>query len=350
MNRQVLAGIDKRGGSDSREDVLEIGEAAGYDPHVMTGFYQKALRARQRAVATLTAYGRVKLEWLNELHRSEVERGLGGCYCVRPLARGTTLVGWRQDGASSGGRRAVTALFADVAGSTELASRLDPEDVVEVVGGAVRQFCEVVESFGGMVKDLAGDGILALFGTPYAHEDDPERAVLAGLEIQRIVERHAESVARAAGVDDFGVRVGIETGLVVISPIGGGSHQETGATGDAVNVAARLQSHADVGTVLVGPETRRQLGDAVSVGPDATARAQRAERDRRGRDRARSNRSASRPGRSARGSCRMSCARLPTQSTTSQREPDARSSWSVKPGSGRAACSPRLAGRPGTRT
>ena len=168
---------------------------------------------------------------------------------------------------TSGGRRAVTALFADVSGSTELAARLDPEDVVEVVGGAVRQFCEVVESFGGIVKDLAGDGILALFGTPVAHEDDPERAVLAGLEIQRMVVAHAETVARAAGVDDFGVRVGIETGLVVISPVGGGSHQETGATGDAVNVAARLQSHADVGTVLVGPETRRQLGDGVSWGP-----------------------------------------------------------------------------------
>ncbi len=172
-----------------------------------------------------------------------------------------------QEGSIAGERRAVTALFADVAGSTELANRLDPEDVVEVVGEAVRQFCEVVESFGGMVKDLAGDGILALFGTPYAHEDDPERAVLAGLEIQRVMGRHGETIARAAGVHDFGVRVGIETGLVVIGPIGGGSHRETGATGDAVNLAARLQSHADIGSVLVGPETRRQLGDGVSWGP-----------------------------------------------------------------------------------
>jgi class 3 adenylate cyclase/tetratricopeptide (TPR) repeat protein len=161
----------------------------------------------------------------------------------------------------------VTALFADVAGSTTLTSRLDPEDVVEIVGGAVRQFCEVVESFGGVVKDLAGDGILALFGTPYAHEDDPERAVLAGLEIQRVMALHAENVAEATGVDDFGVRVGIETGPVVIGLVGGGSHRETGATGDAVNVAARLQSLADPGTVLVGPETRHELGDRISWGP-----------------------------------------------------------------------------------
>ena len=167
----------------------------------------------------------------------------------------------------AGGRRAVTALFADVAGSTELGRRHDPEDVMDVVGGAVRHFCEVVERFGGTVKDVAGDGILALFGAPYAHEDDPERAVLAGLEIQRVMEHHAETVARAAGVDGFGVRVGIETGTVVIAPIGGGSHRETGATGDAVNLAARLQTHAEIGTVLVGPETRRQLGDGFRWGP-----------------------------------------------------------------------------------
>ena len=99
------------------------------------------------------------------------------------------------DAAVAGGRRAITALFADVAGSTALASRLDPEDVAEVVGVAVQRFCEVVERFGGSVKDVAGDGVLAFFGTPYAHEDDPERAVLAGLEIQRAVEEHADTVA-----------------------------------------------------------------------------------------------------------------------------------------------------------
>ncbi len=97
------------------------------------------------------------------------------------------------------GRRAVTALFADVAGSTQLGAELDPEDVVEVVGGAVRHFCEVVERFGGTVKDVAGDGILALFGAPDAHEDDPERAVLAGFEIQRVAAHHSQTVGGPAG-------------------------------------------------------------------------------------------------------------------------------------------------------
>ena len=172
-----------------------------------------------------------------------------------------------QDGSSSGGRRAVTALFADVAGSTRLAAELDPEDVVEVVGGAVRRFCEVVERFGGTVKDVAGDGILALFGAPNAHEDDPERAVLAGLEIQRVAAHHSQTVGGPAGLDPVGVRVGIETGIVVIAPVGGGSRLEMGATGDAVNTAARLQAEAEIGTVLVGPETRRQLRDAILWGP-----------------------------------------------------------------------------------
>jgi class 3 adenylate cyclase/tetratricopeptide (TPR) repeat protein len=165
------------------------------------------------------------------------------------------------------GRRAVTALFADVAGSTQLGAELDPEDVVEVVGGAVRHFCEVVERYGGTVKDLAGDGILALFGAPSAHEDDPERAVLAGLEIQRVASHHARTIGRSAGVDPLGVRVGVETGIVVIAPVGGGSRLEMGATGDAVNIAARLQAAAEIGTVLVGPETRRQLGDSMLWGP-----------------------------------------------------------------------------------
>jgi class 3 adenylate cyclase/tetratricopeptide (TPR) repeat protein len=142
-------------------------------------------------------------------------------------------------------RKVVTALFADVVGSTELTERLDPEDAREVLGAAVRGMVEAVEAFGGTVKDLAGDGILALFGAPVTHEDDAERAIRAGL---RIVDGSASPVA---------IRVGIDTGLVVLGPIGGGGRVEYGATGDALNTAARLQSHADPGTVMIGEATRR---------------------------------------------------------------------------------------------
>lgn len=154
-------------------------------------------------------------------------------------------------------RKVVTALFADLAGSTALAERLDPEDVSEIVGGAIARVVAAVEDFGGTIKDLAGDGALALFGAPIAHEDDPERAVRAGIRIVEDVGAYADEVAREFGVSELNVRIGIETGLVVLGPVGGGSRVEYGATGDAVNTAARLQAAAAPGSVLVGAATHR---------------------------------------------------------------------------------------------
>ena len=166
-----------------------------------------------------------------------------------------------------GERRTVTALFADVKGSTALGEALDPEDVVDLVGGCVRDICEVVERFGGTVNELAGDGVLALFGAPTTHEDDPERAIRAGLEIQNAMRRHTDRAAREFGVEAFGVRVGVETGLVVVGAVGGGTRVEYGATGDAMNTAARLEAQAVPGEVLVGPTTRRQVGERFLWGP-----------------------------------------------------------------------------------
>ena len=156
-------------------------------------------------------------------------------------------------------RKVVSALFADLVGSTELTERLDPEDAREVIGIAIERMVHSVERFGGTVKDLAGDGMLALFGAPVAHEDDAERAVLAGLDIVGTT---------GGGPDALSVRVGIETGLVVLGPVGAGARVEYGATGDAVNTAARLQSHALEGTVLVGEATQRALGDRFTWGDE----------------------------------------------------------------------------------
>jgi class 3 adenylate cyclase/tetratricopeptide (TPR) repeat protein len=153
-------------------------------------------------------------------------------------------------------RRIVTALFADLCGSTALTEQLDPEDAREILGAAVAQVIAQVDALGGTVKDLAGDGVLALFGAPTAHEDDVERAVLCGLRIVSAVSATASQVAREWGIDGFGVRVGIETGRAVLGSVGGGSRIEYGATGDAVNTAARLQALADPGTVLVGAVSR----------------------------------------------------------------------------------------------
>ena len=158
-------------------------------------------------------------------------------------------------------RRDVTALFADLVGSTALGERLDPEELKLVVGDAVARMVRAIEAFGGTVKDLAGDGVLALFGAPTAHEDDPERAIRAGLRIVDEVGTFGREVAEGWGIDALGVRVGINTGPVVTGSIGAGGRVEFGAMGDAVNVAARLQSHADPGSVLVGEATRQIAAD-----------------------------------------------------------------------------------------
>src|SRR5918994_222826 len=139
-------------------------------------------------------------------------------------------------------RKVVTALFADVVGSTPFGESLDPEDFMELVGGAVSRMVASVERFGGTIKDLAGDGLLALFGAPAAHEDDPERAVRAGLDIIDDIAAYAADAPLLRGREPLMVRVGIETGLVVLGQVGGGGRIEQGAMGDSVNTAARLQS------------------------------------------------------------------------------------------------------------
>jgi ABC-type transport system substrate-binding protein/class 3 adenylate cyclase len=156
-------------------------------------------------------------------------------------------------------RRVITALFADLVGSTALGEQLDPEEVRLVVGDAVARIVGVVDDLGGHVKDLAGDGVLAFFGAPTAAEDDAERAARAALRIVEEVNGYGQEVARAWGVEGLSVRVGIATGPVVVGLIGAGSRVEFAAFGDTVNTAARLQSAAAPGTVLADVPTRRLI-------------------------------------------------------------------------------------------
>jgi ABC-type oligopeptide transport system substrate-binding subunit/class 3 adenylate cyclase len=172
----------------------------------------------------------------------------------------TTDVTGRAESAMREERRTVTVLAADIVGSTALAERLDPEETRLVIGEAVARMVRAVESFGGTVKDLAGDGCLALFGAPVAHEDDAERAVRAGLLISQDLSAYGAEVARSWSVEGMNVRVGIATGPVVVGAVGGGSRTEYGAFGDTVNTAARLQAAAAPGSVLVALDTRRLLG------------------------------------------------------------------------------------------
>ena len=164
----------------------------------------------------------------------------------------------------------MTALFADLKGSTSIAENLDPEDARDVLGTAVARVIEQVDALGGTVKDLAGDGVLALFGAPVAHEDDAERAVLCGLRIVSAISEYATHVQDRWDIPGFAVRVGIETGQVVLGPVGAGSRIEYGAVGDALNTAARLEAQAEPGTVLVGRTTRGMVADRFKWGPVTT--------------------------------------------------------------------------------
>ena len=163
-------------------------------------------------------------------------------------------------------RRVVTMLFADLVGSTALTEKVHPEEAKLILGDAVARLITVVESYGGYVKDLAGDGLLAFFGAPTAHEDDPERATRAGLDMTEMIGQYAEEVRRGWGFEGFAVRVGIHTGEVIVGPVGGGQRVEFGAFGDAVNTAARIQAAAPPGAVLVTDATRRLVADRFQWG------------------------------------------------------------------------------------
>src|SRR5215216_3605790 len=153
-----------------------------------------------------------------------------------------------------GERKYVTVLFADVVDSTGLGERLDPEQVAEIMNGAFAFLNASVTKYDGTIARLLGDAILAFFGAPIAHEDDAERAVRAGLDIQAAAREYANVVKLEYGVD-FAVRVGINTGLAVLAVVGDEIRTEYTAMGDTTNVAARLQSAAEPGSVLISADT-----------------------------------------------------------------------------------------------
>jgi class 3 adenylate cyclase/tetratricopeptide (TPR) repeat protein len=157
-------------------------------------------------------------------------------------------------------------LFCDVRGSTAMAEELDPEDWTDVMNEAFAHLIEPVVRHEGTVARLMGDAILAFFGAPTAHEDDPQRAVMAGLEIVSSIAAFREKVARERGLD-LNVRVGINTGPVVVGDVGSELKQEYSAMGDAVNVAARMEQTAEPGTVQITGDTYKLVTDLFEVEP-----------------------------------------------------------------------------------
>ncbi|MFZ5916409.1 MAG: ABC transporter substrate-binding protein [Chloroflexota bacterium] len=151
-----------------------------------------------------------------------------------------------------GERRLVTVMFADVSGFTALSERMDPETVRDLMNACFECLVPVVKKYGGAVDKFIGDAIMALFGAPVAHEDDPVRALHAALDMQTQL-----LTFNAQHATDLGIHFGINTGPVIAGDLGTRQRQEYTVMGDTVNVAARLEDISERGEILVGPDTYR---------------------------------------------------------------------------------------------
>ena len=164
----------------------------------------------------------------------------------------------------TGERKPVTALFADVVGSTSLAETMDPEDWTAMINEAFDLMSNAVFRYEGTIAQLQGDAMLAFFGAPVAHEDDPERAVRAALDMVAETDEFARQLKAERGIE-FRIRAGLNSGPVVVGNVGSDLRYEYTALGDAMNVAARMEAAAEPGQVLITADTYRFVADAFEV-------------------------------------------------------------------------------------
>jgi class 3 adenylate cyclase/tetratricopeptide (TPR) repeat protein len=157
--------------------------------------------------------------------------------------------------ADDGERKFVTMIFADLSGSTALGEVMDPEEIRDLLNGCFDRLVPAVKGFGGTIDKFIGDNVMALFGAPVAHENDPERALRACLGMMEALEGFNADM----GVG-LGIHVGVNSGLVIAGGVGSEGERRYSVLGDAVNVAARLEGASERGEILVGPDTRRLAG------------------------------------------------------------------------------------------
>jgi class 3 adenylate cyclase/tetratricopeptide (TPR) repeat protein len=197
-------------------------------------------------------------------HRRKMLRAIGELDDAPAPAQSAT----KPESPDEAERRHLTVMFCDLVGSTALAARLDPEDMRTLIGAYHRRITEVISRYQGIIGRYMGDGVLVYFGYPQAHEDDAEQAVRAGLAL-------VDAVAKLPTDTDVALsaRIGIATGVTVVGDLTGeGAAQEQVAIGETPNLAARLQTLAEPGTVLICPTTRRLTGghfDYRDLGPQA---------------------------------------------------------------------------------
>ncbi len=166
-----------------------------------------------------------------------------------------------------GERKTVTALFADIKGSTELEQDLDPEEARAIIDPALKLMIEAVQRYDGYVVQSTGDGIFVLFGAPVAHEDHPQRALYAALRMQEDLKRYSARL-RETGNLPLEARVGVNTGEVVVRSIAtGGGHTEYTPIGHTTNLASRMQALAPTGSIAISEQTRKLVEGYFALKP-----------------------------------------------------------------------------------
>src|SRR5437773_9633664 len=165
-----------------------------------------------------------------------------------------------------GERKQVTVLFADMKGSMELLADRDPEEARKILDPVLEHMMEAVHRYEGTVSNLMGDGIMALFGAPLAHEDHAVRACYAALRMQDSVNRYADGVRRTEGVP-IQIRVGLNSGEVVVGAIGNDLKMDYTAVGQTVHLASRMEQMATPGSIMLTPDALRLAEGYVQVKP-----------------------------------------------------------------------------------
>ncbi len=173
---------------------------------------------------------------------------------------GTALAAPAPAAALTKERRLVTVLFADISGFTSHSHGRDPEEVTAMIDSCMAKLGAIIDAYGGVVDKVIGDALMAVFGAPVAHENDPERAVRAALELQECAVENAEEFAHLK------LRVGVNTGDVMFAPVGPDGRREFTVMGDVVNMAQRLETAAPTGGVLVGKESYSMTSTAIRYG------------------------------------------------------------------------------------
>ncbi|MBI4767026.1 MAG: AAA family ATPase [Deltaproteobacteria bacterium] len=168
--------------------------------------------------------------------------------------------------ALEGERKLVTVMFADVAGFTSLSEKLEPEEVHQIMEGCIKILMDEIHKYEGTINQFTGDGVMALFGAPLAHEDHAQRACYAALAIEKDLVEYSEKVKKDYN-QEFSMRIGLNSGPVVVGSIGDDLHMDYTAIGDSINLASRMEGLAQPGSVLLSRNTQRLVKDYFDLKP-----------------------------------------------------------------------------------